>query len=86
MVIRNLPSATATAAHPRIRYQFLAESPSMTLTKVCSVAVKSSHLISNPLPSRKGPLLMLAGGELVGSNSNFVFIVCAAFDCMYMLQ
>ena len=35
MVIKNLLMATAIAAHARMRYQFLHESPSITLTSVC---------------------------------------------------
>lgn len=35
MVIKNLLMATAIAAHAKMRYQFLQESPSMTLTSVC---------------------------------------------------
>jgi len=34
-VIRRRLSATATAAHASIRYQFLHESPNITLTRVC---------------------------------------------------
>jgi len=35
MVIKNLLMATAIAAHARMRYQFLQESPNITLTSVC---------------------------------------------------
>jgi len=35
MVIKNLLMTTAIAAQARMRYQFLQESPSMTLTSVC---------------------------------------------------
>lgn len=35
MVIKNLLMATAIAAHARMRYQVLQESPNMTLTSVC---------------------------------------------------
>ena len=42
----------------------------MTLTKVCSAAGKSAIVTGG-----NGPLVMLAGGELVGSNKKIVFVV-----------